>query len=955
MRPGGTLIAALLVLFFVSGACSLVYQLIWARMLVVVFGVGTWAVSTVLAAFMAGLALGSFGFGRLADRRGDPLRIYGLLELGIAAAALLIPAGIAGLEGVCAALSPVTGDAGFAAARFALTFALLLVPTTLMGATLPVLSRFAVARASEAGQGVGRLYAANTFGAAAGCLLTAFALLPHTGTWGATAAAAAGNALAGIAAFLLNRVCQGGIAAAVAGDPTDAAKGMGGAPAAGQFPETPATEGSPGTPPVIRMRGSTGVSSESRDGEGPPDTPAKTEGGSGVSEDPRRQNGTGTPAGTAGTSEDAGIPADTGGTSGIPPGAGRPERPEQEPLPGWVGPAVLAAIAVSGFAALGYEVVWTRLLSILNRTTTAQSLSVILVAFLLGIAAGGAAGARLSVRLRDAVLALGAAQLLIGLFGLLSTALLGGVPAYFKILGNLFGIPPLAQLFLAALVVTIVPTCLMGAAFPIAGRLNVRRLDRVGRSVGDLYAANTAGAIAGALAAGFLLVPWLGTQGSVEALAWCNIAAGTALAALSPQSRPAGRLRALVLAGGAAAALHVAIPGDLFVRLLSGLEAKGRLLYYSESTAGTVTVHETREGQRSLRVNGTGEVRSDFASIQTFRMLGNLAPLLHPDPRQVAVVAFGGGVTLSSVELHRPAHLACAEVVPGVFGAAPLFAEYNNSIADRFGAGYLRLVAEDGRNHLLRTADRYDVIICDSTHPTTADSWLLYTREFYRLCRQRLKPGGMVAQWVPSHGLSVEEYRTIVRTFSQVFPHTSLWINQVYTILLATPGPLAVDMKDLSGKLARPAIAANLGKVELADPVAFLGTIGLDERGVAGYAGEGKVNTDRRTRAGYRRQGERLDGSEVLESLQPWLTGETGGWLKAGPGDLLDVDRRLRARERSMSGLILMMRGESEEAGKLFGAALEIDPGEVMAMRLQRILGQEGAVEERFPAAGPGR
>ena len=873
-KPGGSLVAALLLLFFVSGACSLVYQLIWARMLVVVFGVGTWAVSTVLAAFMAGLALGSFGFGRLADRRGDPLRVYGLLELGIAAAALLIPAGIAGMEGICAALSRVTGDTGFAAARFALTFALLLVPTTLMGATLPVLSRFAVARTSEAGQGVGRLYAANTFGAAAGCLLTAFALLPHTGTWGATAAAAAGNALAGIAALFLNRAFPGRSAAAVTGDPIDAAKGTGGATAAGETPETPAT--------------------------------AK-------------------------------------GSPGIPAGPGSRDSSEQEPLPGWVGPAVLAAIAVSGFAALGYEVVWSRLLSILNRTTTAQSLSVILVAFLLGIAAGGAAGARLSSRLRDAVLALGAVELLIGLFGLLSTALLGGVPAYFKILGNLFGISPLAQLFLAALVVTIVPTCLMGAAFPVAGRLSVRRIDRVGRSVGDLYAANTAGAIAGALAAGFLLVPWLGTQGSVEALAWCNIAAGIALVALAPQSRPARRLRALLLAGAAAAALHAAIPGDLFLRLLSGLEAKGRLLYYSESTAGTVTVHESAGGQRSLRVNGTGEVRSDFASIQTFRMLGNLAPLLHPGPRQVAVVAFGGGVTLSSVELHRPDHLACAEVVPGVFGAAPLFGEYNNRIADRFGAGYLRLIAEDGRNHLLRTADRYDVIICDSTHPTTADSWLLYTREFYRLCRQRLKPGGMVAQWVPSHGLSVEEYRTIVRTFSQVFPHSSIWVNQVYTILLATPRPLAVDMGDLAGKLARPAVAANLGKVELADPVAFLGTLGLDERGVAGYAGEGPVNTDGRTRAGYRRQGERLDGSGVLESLQPWLVSEADGWLEAGDGELLQVERRLRARERSMAGLVHMMRGENAEAGELFGAAMAIDPEEAMALRLQRILRHEGA------------
>lgn len=909
-RPGHTLIAALLVLFFVSGACSLVYQLIWARMLVVVFGVGTWAVSTVLAAFMAGLALGSFGFGRLADRREDPLRMYGLLELGIAAVALLVPAAIAGLEEGCAALSRVTGDWGFAAARFALTFALLLVPTTLMGATLPVLSRFAVARASEAGQGVGRLYAANTFGAAAGCLITAFALLPHTGTWGATAAAAAGNALAGIAALLLSRVGRGHPANAVIGGPPDATKRPGRTAAAGGSLETPAAEGSHG-----------------------------------ISED----------AGTQVSAGSSGIPADTGNTPGIPAGAGRRDLPEQEPLPGWIGPAVLVAIGLSGFAALGYEVVWTRLLSILNRTTTAQSLSVILIAFLLGIAAGGAAGARLSGRLRDAVLALGTAELLIGLFGLLSTALLGGVPGYFEILGNLVGISPLAQLFLAALLVTIVPTCLMGAAFPIAGRLNVRRLDRVGRSVGDLYAANTAGAIAGALAAGFLLVPWLGTQGSVEALAWCNIAAGTALVALAPQSRPARRLRALVLAGAAAAALHAAIPGDLFVRLLSGLEAKGRLLYYSESTAGTVTVHESAGGNRSLRVNGTGEVRSDFASIQTFRMLGNLAPLLHPDPQQVAVVAFGGGVTLSSVELHRPEHLACAEVVPGVFGAAPLFGEYNNRIADRFGAGYLHLIAEDGRNHLLRTGDRYDVIICDSTHPTTADSWLLYTREFYRLCRQRLKPGGMVAQWVPTHGLSVEEYRTIVRTFSQVFPHSSLWVNQVYTILLATPQPLAVDMGELAGKLARPAIAANLGKVELADPVAFLGTLGLEERGVARYAGEGQVNTDRRTRAGYRRQGERLDGSEVLESLQPWFVSEAGGWLEAGAEDLLQVERRLRARERSMSGLVRMMRGEDAEARELFGDALAIDPREAMALRLQRILRQEGAAEEGFPVGGPAR
>ena len=837
--------AIILYLFFLSGACSLVYQLIWVRMLVVVFGVSTYAVSTVLTAFMAGLALGSLCFGRIVDRRGKALETYALLELAIGGVALVLPFVFASLEGVYSAIFHHTGSAAsFGVARFAITFAVLLVPTTMMGATLPVLSRFAIERVTDAGAGVGKLYAVNTLGAACGCLLTAFVLLPNMGTWGATWVAAVGNGLVGLGALYLSRS------------------------SAGEIPQRPATD----------------IAAES----------------------------TGTP-------------------------------PDRE-LPPWIGTVVLVGIGVSGFAALGYEVVWTRLLNILNRTTTTQGLSVILVAFLVGIAAGSAVGVVISRRVRDAVLALGATELLIGLFGLVSTGLIGGVPAYFDLLGDAFELSWKAELFAAALVVMAIPTCLMGIAFPLASRLHVRRLDRVGSSVGDVYAANTAGAIAGAFAAGFILVPLSGTQGAVEVLAWFNIAAGTALVIVSPLARAATRLRVLLAAGAAVLILHAALPDDLFVRLLAEMEPDGKLIHHSENAAGTVTVHEKPSGNRALRVNGTGEVRDDFASIQTFRMLGNLPPLLHGNPGQVLVVAFGGGVTLSSVEIHRPEQLSCVEIVPGVFKAARHFAAYNNGISDRLASDQLRLIAEDGRNHLLRTDDRYDIIICDSTHPTTADSWLLYTREFYELCQMRLTGGGMMAQWVPTHGLSAEEYRTIVRTFSAVFPHCSIWLNQIYTILLATPESMQIDLDVVNRRLARPAVAENLGKVELDSPLAFLSMLGLDEEAVARYAGDGVVNTDARTYAGYLRENESgLDGSEVLASLRPFLVSDTAPWLNASDRQSQLIARRLQAREHSLAGLIHMMKAEREQAREQFRAARAIDDGEVMARRLQRVLQQEGS------------
>ena len=211
--PGGLTPWAVPCLFFLSGACGLVYQVVWARMLVVVFGATMLAATTVLSAFMAGLALGSFLFGRYVDGRGAggslgrPLRIFALLEAGVGLYALVFPA-LAAEIGSSAALVQALGPGGGALApvlRFLITFLLLLVPTTLMGATLPVLSKFVVRRLAGAGPGVGLLYGINTLGAVAGVVLVTFFLMEALGLKGSTWAVAAANFTVAALAMLLDR------------------------------------------------------------------------------------------------------------------------------------------------------------------------------------------------------------------------------------------------------------------------------------------------------------------------------------------------------------------------------------------------------------------------------------------------------------------------------------------------------------------------------------------------------------------------------------------------------------------------------------------------------------------------------------------------------------------------------------------------------------------------------
>lgn len=173
----------LYLIFFASGATGLVYEVIWVRLTGLVFGNTSFSIATVLGAFMAGLALGSWLLGRLADRYERPLRMYGLLEILIGVSAILVPIAFRSMEGIYWGLAPTLSSVAGADlfVRFISSFAIMVVPTFLMGGTLPVISRFFVNSTSEVGSQLGKLYALNTFGAALGTLGAALILIPGFG------------------------------------------------------------------------------------------------------------------------------------------------------------------------------------------------------------------------------------------------------------------------------------------------------------------------------------------------------------------------------------------------------------------------------------------------------------------------------------------------------------------------------------------------------------------------------------------------------------------------------------------------------------------------------------------------------------------------------------------------------------------------------------------------------
>jgi len=757
-RAGAPPVAALAGLLFCSGFSALVYQTLWLRLLGLVFGVTVHAAGTVLAAFMAGLALGSLAGGRLADRVRAPLRWFGTAELLVGLSALATPPLLRTLETVYRQVHLTVSDDGsmLAAVRFVCSFTVLLVPTTLMGATLPLVLRSSIARASELGTRAAGLYAANTAGALAGAAITGYYLVSQIGIAASFRLAALVNILVGLTAvFWPMRFFSTAVDGA--GDAAIGAR----APAAAATSEFASQ----------RLRPCLGVGSQA---------------------------------------------------------TGAPKKGPE--LPARVRRLVLAVFAVSGFTGLALEIIWFRALVMFLAATT-YVFTLILAVVLGGIAFGSAIATRALRHDRDWIARLAVLQIASALAAVASL----GAQAWTYSRGWRTS----AALQGSALA-TLPTMILMGAAFPIGlycWTIGGEAADaRAGDRVGRFYLVNLSGSLAGALAAGFLLIPWLGTRGSLIAVASLSLAAGLVLLATLARARP----RFATALGGGALVLFAAIASvlpDPLQAVLSRRYPGERVLWREEGAQSTVTVQAAE--RRVLYLDGLHQANDAPDMLLTHWQIGTLAMVLHLDPRDALVIGLGGGVTASAVARFSDASVDLVELSPSVVRAADWFRHVNGDVLRRPN---VRLRIDDGRNYLLLTSKRYDVITADIIQPFHAGAGNLYSVEYFQLAAKALRDDGLMLQWIGHRPEA--QYKLIARTFLAAFPHTTVWVNG--TLLVGTRQPLRLPLARYRERLADPVFGGALGRAGIAGfgGLVRLYTAGPEE--FRRFVGEGPILTDDR-------------------------------------------------------------------------------------------------------------
>jgi spermidine synthase len=351
----------------------------------------------------------------------------------------------------------------------------------------------------------------------------------------------------------------------------------------------------------------------------------------------------------------------------------------------------------------------------------------------------------------------------------------------------------------SAFLLVLIPSLCFGMLFPLVfalyfGSLGEPPGERImGRLAGRLNAGNTFGSLLGPALTGMVLIAWFRVSPTLRILSVLSMALGLGLLffwQFHQSGRRATNLRPVVLVSSLAALLAAVLPVTDGLGLLRAKQSPAdAILLYREGVHGTVSVAIDRKNVRVLKINGTDEVPTDHDSLRAFRMLAYLPFMAHPGPRSILAVAFGGGITLGSVANTAIPRIHCVEICPDVLAAAPWYLEENNGV---WRNPRVHIFLQDGRSFIQNTRESYDIIISDSTHPVSYDSWVLYTREFYEQCLARLPADGLMAQWIPLHDLTPSDYRIILQTFAAVFPHCRLYFTGSYSIVLGSRRALAL-------------------------------------------------------------------------------------------------------------------------------------------------------------------
>ena len=750
---------------------SLTYELIWIRQLTLVFGGTLYAISAVLCAFMTGLALGALAIVRFLNwqkQRGcdiHPILLYGIIEGLIGLYGFGFPLGLKLLEQLYPLVLAGSVESGtfLHVIEFSLSALLMLPPTLLMGATLPLIGSWCIGdKAHHVFPRMSLLYSLNTFGAVFGCLYTQLFAIEHLGIRVTNWTAVAMNALALILCFLWQRKVE----LEKTGDSSE---------------------------PALK----------SKKGKG---------------------------------HEDEDVP---------------------DRLLSFL---LLFLFIFLGMASLSSEILWTRVL-VFPMGSTLYSFALILATFLFSIALGSLIAEKLLGNsrwiLKFLLIELGIGIIAIGILPLLEqiTEWTAQADTLFYDLENTVR----KTLFIRSLFafgLMFLPTLGFGILFPLANRIHLSLFGSVTETLGKSYAFNTLGAVAGTLLTPFVFIPLFGIRFSLFIIYAVLILLSAGTLALYLGGRPfrfavSGSLSLILIYSGYSWSQPTVSTQQLGKHNLARTEVNVsseqiRLLDYKEGDFTTLSVIENASsGARTLYVNGfsTATVSESIGGSAYMQAMGFVPMTLHPNPKRALVVCFGTGNTLGTVSLFPDVQVDGVEIDRNVLSFAKWFSRWNHDVLDRPNT---RIVVQDGRTFTRWTESFYDVITLEPMSPVQAGVVNLYSKEFYEQALDRLNPDGLMMQWLPLHLVGPDDAKDIIKTFQEVFPHTSVW-NSFLTrivLLVGSRQPVELDKKRFDGLMQVPALqesARQMGIYSFLDLTDFFLTDG--ER-LKPYLQEARVITD---------------------------------------------------------------------------------------------------------------
>ncbi len=782
------------VLFFLSGASSLIFEIIFVRLLTYTFGNTAYAVSTVLAAFMGGLALGAFLLGRWVDLRPAPLLVYGVLELLVGVYALFIP-GLFGLFTRCYVelyhafqLAP----AALTLVRFALAVLIILLPTVLMGGTLPALARHVAAHRRDFEAEVSRLYAWNTLGAAVGTLISTYLFIPRLGIYAAIWIACGINFFIFFCVALLRRATS----------PPQAERE--------DFP--PPVSAQPGEfagrnrAAVLLLGGFlTGAVSLAYE--------------------------------VVWTHVLAFLIGNTVYAFGIMLftflcglGWGAQIVSRYLPTPRFWTRALAASQILLGVVIFVTLPLWNRIPDVFALgLVKAFEFEILSIAFLLVLRMAVVAW-KIYRHLVAGFAWRSVAELVIEaglLLGLLTmdTKSLWQSETTFFVAGELLR-------FLCAFSLLMVPALLLGVSFPLLLNLFSHSSKEAGRSVGGIYAANTLGGIVGSVLTGFAILPHFGSAVTLHMAAVADLALGLFFALWL---MPLGRRRKLVLVVTTASlgALFWTRPGNWDARRMS----RGsyvyfnagwpidRVLYFNEDVQGGLTSVVQTGSWRVLLSNG--KFQGTDAGEMGAQIRFALTPILFTRGFERAlVIGLGTGNTLRTVCRFPFQHIDAVELAPHIVEVARAwFESVNGRVFDRDPR--VKLSIADGRNFLLLSRNRYDLVTIEITSIWISGEADLYNKEFYEVCRQHLTDRGVLQQWVQIHHMRTQDFLVILNTAARVFPHVAFFLGPEQGVLIASGSPFECDYRQIETYDGDPGVRQELELLGLPSISSLLGELML--------------------------------------------------------------------------------------------------------------------------------